>query len=1162
MPPDAPRGLCVKCLFAAALETGPEAQLADEPALPRRFGAYELHEEIARGGMGVVWKARQVQLNRMVALKVIRDAEFSTTRLRQRFQIEAEAAAKLDHPNIVPIYEFGTVDERQFISMKLVEGANLAQELRGAPMDSRRVAFLMVALARAIQFAHQRGVIHRDLKPANVLIDAAGQPQVTDFGLAKVLDYEASPTVSSEVFGSPNYMSPEQAAGRTDELTIATDVYSLGAIMYELLTGREPFLAPTALETMRKVIDEEPVAPHLLCASVDRDLETICLKCMEKSPARRYSSALLLAEDLERWLHDEPILARPLSPVERSAKWMRRNPKIAVLAGLLLLAMGAGITGVLLMNVRLSASNRQKELANVRLATKLRDLEWRKVDDLAEAGNRSDALALLSDFLRANPRDQCAASRMFSMLNDGNFCLPKGAPFQHGAAVNSVSSSGDGRHIVTSCDDGKARIWDLESGRLLGSLAHGEKVNSAVFTAGGGRVLTSCQDGSVRLWDWAESKVLMEFPRMPRPDMPPVLSRDLKRAVLLDSDRSVRVWDLDPCRPIGGSLRLNGRINSAAFSRDPNVLAVSARDGSVGIWSIEDSRQIALLKRLNEIDKIEFSPDGGILAAAEGRTNLFWDTQSWRTLREFRARDNQALMIAFTPDGGRLISAGYNEAPKIWEVPSGRLIGQPIEAEQPHCYFRISPDGKCVATRSQSGVVRVWDSTTGLPMGEPFEHEGPVSDLAFTPDGQYLLTSSQDGTARALSIQHHRQAAVLLEAVHHYANACFTPDGRHVIGTDGDTALKFAVANGHQEGKPMIHAHLVYRMKVSPDGRRLATGAWSSTARVWDLQTGDPLTPLLEHKLRLESVAFSTDSRLVATGSGDGTAQVWDAGNGQPVGPRLHHDAEVMNVAFGPGNATLLTAGADGTVKLWSINNGHQIWPDPIRHKGIVWDAGFDPSGRRILTASADWSARVWDAGTGRPLTPPIRHERGVNGASFSPDGKWILTWSVDGKAQVWDSQTANPVSQPMRHHDAVNVAAFSPDGRLVVTGSKDGRVRLWDAASGYPISEPLEENGPVSAVEFSPDGRRFLGLSDNDALRMWNVVTPPVPVPPWLCDLAEGVATRRMTENREAEPISRDNLQPLRERLAGAQKADFYSRWAHWFLWERLKDPVPEFVP
>jgi WD40 repeat protein len=227
-----------------------------------------------------------------------------------------------------------------------------------------------------------------------------------------------------------------------------------------------------------------------------------------------------------------------------------------------------------------------------------------------------------------------------------------------------------------------------------------------------------------------------------------------------------------------------------------------------------------------------------------------------------------------------------------------------------------------------------------------------------------------------------------------------------------------------------------------------------------------------------------------------------------------------------------------------------------------VWTVEFDPEGRRIVTASADRSAMIWDAESRQPLIQPIRHERGVSGALFSPKGNWVLTWSDDGTARVWDSKNGGPVSQPMRCRDKIVVADFSPDGARILTGAKDGVVRLWDAATGYPLTESLQNGGEIRVVQFSPDGRRFLAFADKDALKIWDIVTPPVPVPPWFCDLVEAVAGKRQTSSRDAEPVGRDSLQPLRQRFAGVQQSDFYSRWARWFLWERMNEAAPEFVP
>src|SRR5262245_34230943 len=400
----------------------------------RYFGDYELLEEIARGGMGVVYRARQVSLNRPVALKMILAGQLATPALVQRFHTEAEAAARLDHPHIVPIFEIGEYDGQHYFSMKLIEGSTLAES---SSCNSRReeaqisispnvqkksepphagcyrekeAASLLSKVARAVHYAHQRGILHRDLKPTNILIDSEGEPHVTDFGLAKLIEDDSSLTRSIAILGTPSYMAPEQASGHSKALTTAADVYSLGAILYELLAGQPPFVADNPLEVMRKVMEEDPIPPSVINrqrraeaasftsqmanprSQIDRDLETICLKCLNKDPQLRYGSAQILAEDLDRWRNGEPIQARPVSPAGKLWRWCRRKPTSAVALGSMLmllvtLAIGSSIAAARIERERKRAKANAVEEARQRSIAeaqkKLAESQARKSDEVA-----------------------------------------------------------------------------------------------------------------------------------------------------------------------------------------------------------------------------------------------------------------------------------------------------------------------------------------------------------------------------------------------------------------------------------------------------------------------------------------------------------------------------------------------------------------------------------------------------------------------------------------------------------------------------------------------------------------------------------------------------------------------------------------------------------
>jgi serine/threonine protein kinase len=407
---DAPQGLCPQCLLKAALAgqtlTNSSSPPANAPAAGVRvnyFGDYELLGEIARGGMGVVWRARQTSLNREVALKMIRAGALASPEEVQRFLREAEAAANLQHPNIVAIHEVGEHGGQHYFSMDYVAGRDLAALVQDGPLPPRRAATYVKIIAEAIHFAHQRGTLHRDLKPQNVLIDAADQPRITDFGLAKIMQDDSRLTQTGTVMGSPSYMSPEQAAGRTGEVGVASDVYSLGAMLYELLTGKPPFRGATPLATMQQVLESEPTAPRKLKADIPVDLETICLKSLEKAPSARYPTARALAEELDRFLKGEPILARPASPLRKLVNWgTRHSGLLAALAALALVVLAFGAYYLYEENAYLRFQQANPSIVHVKNAETGESLvTWALINTLALFAG---LYLLLFLFLRARAR--------------------------------------------------------------------------------------------------------------------------------------------------------------------------------------------------------------------------------------------------------------------------------------------------------------------------------------------------------------------------------------------------------------------------------------------------------------------------------------------------------------------------------------------------------------------------------------------------------------------------------------------------------------------------------------------------------------------------------------------------------------------------------------
>jgi WD40 repeat protein len=1056
------RGLAFLRLLRRALppQSGPPAEAggaaptrvpkpgraAEEPGPPPQVPGYEIVGELGRGGMGVVYKARHIQLDRLVALKMILAGSHAGAEERARFRTEAEAVARLQHPHVVQIYDVGEHQGLPYLALEFCAGGSLAARLDGTPLPPGAAAALAETLARAMHAAHQAGVVHRDLKPANVLLTADGTPKITDFGLAKKLDAARGRTRSGAIVGTPSYMAPEQAGTTaasaqavaiSREMGPAADVYALGAILYELLTGRPPFMGSTPMNTVLQVLTCEPVPPRLLVPKVPRDLETVCLKCLHKEATKRYASAADLAEDLRRFQAGEPIRARPVGPVGRLTRWARRRPALTALvgvSGLALLALvggGGGWYHSTRLQTALGEASRQRDLASLaqEAAEEARqgEEEQRKRAEAARAGEareraRAEGLLYFMSIERAHSAwRENESTRALEILAG---CKPALRNWEWGYLsrlchselitlqgqigwVRGVAWSPDGTRLASVGDDRMGRVWDARTGQLLRTFeGHDNSVRSVAWSPDGKRLASASFDRTVKVWDAATGRELLTLNGHTENVWAVAWSPDGTRLASASNDRTVRVWDAVTGQE---ALTLNGHtgeVIGVTWSPDGKRLASGSHDGTVKVWDAGTGQQVLTLNEASGY--VAWSPDGSRLAGtSQYRRVKIWNARTGQEVRTLNGHTQPINAVAWSPDGTRLASASADKTVKVWdalfEAELGTFKGPTGTVEA----IAWSPDGTRLASAAGVlagqknrffGEVMIWPAEAGQGVRSLPGHMGSVQDVAFSPDGSRLASASEDTTVKVWEAR----------------------SGKQVRTLRGHTSWVLGVG-------------------WSPDGTRLASASGDGTVKLWDAQSGQEALTLKEHADWVHGVAWSPDGTCLASASKDQTVRVWDARSGQEALTLKGHTGEVQGVAWSPDGTRLASASVDRTVKLWDARTGQEVLS--LEAIGPAWAVAWSPDGSS-LACGCRGQTKVWNIRTGEETLSLAGHTSDVHGVAFSRDGMRLASAGADS-VKVWDARTGQDVLTLKGGSWRV---AWSPDGTRLASVGADWAVKVWDA--------------------------------------------------------------------------------------------------------------------
>ncbi len=1128
---------CPRCALKGALEISNDNTelVLPSPEAGERIGRYKLLEKIGEGGCGIVYMAEQeAPVRRRVALKVIK-LGMDTKEVVARFEAERQALALMDHPHIAKVFDGGATETgRPYFVMELVRGLRITDYCDQKNLPTRQRLDLFIQVCQAVQHAHQKGIIHRDLKPSNILVtvnDGVPVPKVIDFGIAKATGQQLTDktifTKFHQFLGSPAYTSPEQAEMTSLDIDTRSDIYSLGVLLYELLTGRLPFESKELLavgfdEMLRTIREKEPARPSARISTlaaaeqttvaqqrqtdaprlvhlIRGDLDWIVMKCLEKDRARRYETANGLAADVHRHLSNEPVLARPPGNLYRFQKTVRRHKLAFAAASAVLVSLILGLGATIVMFLKEQAALGGEKAARAQVVQQKSEVELKKAElerknaeframlveaarsdrlvaeDKLRAGQEQGAFAHLARACEYDPSSTLAAEMALGALGSWSHSLPAAVLTGHAKGVKSAKFSPDGTRIVTASFDKTAVVWDAATGRMLVRLAgHTGEVTSAEYSPDGTRILTGSYDKTARVWDPTTGETLMILKGHSNAVTRAHFSADSLRIItVLTGEKTARVWD----------------------AHSGNGLVTLAGEQEPGIWMMA-----------------QFSPDGSRIVTAGVTNAILWDAATGKLLATLIGHTGDVRSARFDGNGSRIITASWDGTARVWDVATGKALVALVGHERQDYGVEnaeFSPDGTRIVTAGRGDkTMRIWEAGTGKLLRTIAGHEGAVSIAHFSPDGDRVLSVSHTksgGTARIwdaatgklLDTLSGHQAGVL--------TAHFSSDGRRIVTASSDQTARIWNSSSSRTHDTLANTtRAVTGARFTTDGTRIVATSWHGRVRVWQAATGDLIATLQGFNGFAESVPVILENGriLIVSWSGsDRTARVWDASTGKLLATLDGHTAGLSNAQFSPDGKRVVTTSYDRTARVWSTSTGQTLatlagdWEK-------MESAQFSPGGgTRVITATGDRIVRVWDAATGKLLVALVGHKNRLFGAYFSPDGGRVVTGSFDGTARVWDLASGATLAvivgdweSPATLNSDIfidhQMVQFTPDGKRIISTTGGSNAQIWDATNGQRLMALVGHDGKVKSAQYNPDGTRIVTASLDKTARIWDATT------------------------------------------------------------------------